>query len=149
MSTVSFVPCPDWECGVCTHLRDVSFGAARGAMGACVVFLVEEITQVLARPMMPAQEAETLSRVDAAFGCLDGLLRVGAPSPPVWKVVPQAAFSVHEEVTELYDVVSEALRERGNVAVSRQALCAAGVGWGSLHEALCAGAPLPDPWRSH
>ena len=26
----------------------------------------------------------------------------------------------------------QALRERGNVAVSRQALCAAGVGWGSL-----------------
>ena len=149
MSTVSFVPCPDWECGVCTHLRDVSFGAARGAMGACVVFLVEEITQVLARPRMSAQVVETLSRVDAAFGCLDGLLRAGAPSPPVWKVVPQAALSVREEVTELYDVVSEALRERGGLAVSRQALHAAGVGWGSLHEALCAGAPLPDPWRPH
>ena len=119
---------------------------------------VEEDVPVVPGPRRPADDVLSsrvgqwpgpVAEVDAAFGCLDGLLRAGAPSPPVWKVVPQAAFSVHEEVTELYDVVSEALRERGNVAVSRQALCAAGVGWGSLHEALCAGAPLPEPWRSH
>src|SRR5699024_11675299 len=104
MSTVSFVPCPDWGCEVCTHLRDVSFGAARGAMGACVVFLVEEITQVLARPRMPAQAVETLSRVDAAFGWLDGVLRAGAPSAPGRKVVAQAALAAREEVTEMYEV---------------------------------------------
>src|SRR5699024_11246623 len=98
MSTVSFVPCPDWECGVCTHLRDVSFGAARGAMGACVVFLVEEITQVLARPMMSAQVVETLSRVDAAVGCVGGLLRAGARSPRVWQGVRAAAWLVREGV---------------------------------------------------
>ena len=71
MSVLSFPSCPVPKCSC---VRD----GARSAMGACVVFLVEEVPQVLACPGVPVQVVETLSRVDAAFGCLDGLLRAGA-----------------------------------------------------------------------
>lgn len=145
MSVVPSPPCPVSGCAVCAAAEGAHIGASV-AVRACVAFLVQEISQVLARPGLPAHSVQTLNRVDAAFGCLDALLRAGAEVPAEWSVVSSADPWAREEVTDLYDLVSEALRETGDVMVCRQALRTAGAGWELLYQALCAGAPLPEPW---
>ena len=70
---------------------------------------------------------------------------------------PRHASVVHHTVgcSSFWDVAASAGSSSSALLVSLQYrvcdqdLCAAGVGWGSLHGTLCAGAPLPDPWRSH
>ena len=145
MSVLPFSLCPVSGCAAPEGVH----GGVPVALRACVTFLVEEITEVLAHPGLPAYSVGVLNRVDAAFGCLDALLRAGVQPPALWTVTPQVVPLAQEEVTELYDAVSEALRETGDVMVCRQALRTAGTEWKRLHEALCTGAPLPEPGQHH
>lgn len=138
-----FLPCPVPGCAA---PADVC-ATASGAMRFCATFLVEEITKALAHPGLPACSVAVLNRVDEDFGHLDALMRAGAHPPALWTMTSQTEPWTPEEITDLYDSVSEALRETGDVTVCHQALRTAGARWKLLHEALCSGAPLPEPWQ--
>lgn len=98
-----------------------------------------------ASPGLPCDAVATLNSADNVFTTLDSLLRAGAPLPSRW------ALSGHEgdmeAVTRVYDALSEALRETGETGPVFTALREACRHWRVLESLLCAGSPLPEPWR--
>lgn len=107
--------------------------------------MVTELSRLLATSGFLGQSVDTLRRADGAFDVLDELMRSGAPLPRRWSV--NGGQERHGPVTELYDSVSESLREVGGAAQSFMALRRAVADWRALDAALCSGWSLPEPWQ--
>lgn len=107
--------------------------------------MVAELSRLLAKPGFLGQSVATLRRADGAFDVLDELMRSGGPLPCCWpgKGRPER----HGPVTELYDSVSETLREVGGPVQSFMVLRRAVAYWRELDAALRNGWPLPEPWQ--
>lgn len=114
-------------------------------LGLPADIMVTELSRLLATPGFLGRSVATLRRADGAFNVLDELMRDGDPLPRRWSV--QGGPERHGPVTELYDSVSETLREEGGPAQSFMALRRAVAYWGALDTALRSGGPLPEPWR--
>lgn len=109
--------------------------------------MAAQMSRLLATPGLPVRSVATLRRADGAFNVLDGLMRSGAALPRDWHVDEDAEKDEAQYVTEVYDGLSEALREEGSIPQSFAALRSACAHWKALNDALRIGAPLPEPWR--
>lgn len=107
--------------------------------------MVTELSRLLATPGFLGQSVATLRRADDAFNVLDELMRNGGPLPGCWP--GKDSTGRHGLVTELYDSVSETLRETGGAVESFMALRRAVSEWRALDAALRSGWPLPEPWQ--
>ncbi|GAA1456599.1 hypothetical protein NE857_33505 [Nocardiopsis exhalans] len=115
------------------------------SLGLPADIMVTELSRLLATPGFLGQSVATLRRADGAFNVLDELMRNGDPLPRRWSV--KGRPERHGPVTELYDSVSETLREVGGAAQSFMALRRAAADWRALDAALRSGWPLPEPWQ--
>ncbi|USY19522.1 hypothetical protein NE857_30510 [Nocardiopsis exhalans] len=109
--------------------------------------MAAQVSRLLATPGLPPRAVATLRRADSAFGLLDALLRSGAPIPGCWRVDSDAENYKARYLTDVYDRLSEALREDGGAPHAFAALRSACQEWKALDAALRAGSPLPEPWQ--
>lgn len=84
--------------------------------------MAAQVSRLLATPGFPPRAVATLRRADGAFNVLDGLMRNGAPLPGCWRVDEDAEDDEAQHVTDVYDALSEALREDGGAPHSFAAL---------------------------
>ena len=122
-------------------------GHTRNGAALSADAMAAQVSRLLATPGLPPRAVGTLRRTDSAFGLLDALMRSGAPVPGCWRVDSDAEGYKARYVTDVYDALSEALREDGGAPYAFAALRSACQEWKSLDAALRAGAPLPEPWR--
>ncbi|MEU3310555.1 hypothetical protein [Nocardiopsis sp. NPDC006832] len=107
-----------------------------------------QLHRLLTSPGPPCGAVATLNSADNVFTTLDSLLRAGAPLPSRW--VLSGHDGDMEPITRVYDALSEALRETGESGETGPvftALREACRHWRTLEGLLCAGSPLPEPWR--
>ncbi|GAA1459330.1 hypothetical protein NE857_26810 [Nocardiopsis exhalans] len=122
-------------------------GHARNGAALPADAMAAQVSYLLATPGLPPRAVATLRRADGAFNVLDGLLRSGGPVPACWRVASDAGNYKARYVTDVYDRLSEALREDGGAPHAFTALRSACQEWKALDAALRAGAPLPEPWQ--
>lgn len=110
-------------------------------VNACVA----QLHRLLATPGLVSDAACALGSADNVFTTLDSLLRAGAPLPSRW--VLSGHDGDMEEITRVYDALSEALRETGETCPVFTALREACRHWRTLEGLLRNGSVLPEPWR--